>query len=632
MADSIQYNPFEQTIPYVKGEPDSMHSTYERMKVEIIPKIDGIKLVAREIVNLILKKQAASQVCVLGLATGATMVEVYAELVKIHKLESISFKNVVSFNLDEYYPIERSSPNSYWTYMHENLFNHIDMIPENIHVPNGEKNNEATIEECQKYEQLIEKYGGIDFQLLGIGRAGHIGFNEPGSSIYSKTRVIHLHPITIADAVKDFKSENNVPKKAITMGISTILNAKHIVMLAWGSAKADIIYRAVEGDISDKVPSTYLQNHMNCTVYIDQPASIKLTRSQFPWLVGSIQWDKKLKKKAVLWLCEKIKKPLLKLIEADYILNGLMELIRMYKSYSDLNIEIFNDVQHTITGWPGGKPMVNDSTRPERSLPYPKKVLIFAPHPDDDVVGMGGCEQRLVKQNHDVHIAYQTTGHHNVIKETSLRYHDFMKEFLSLGEGNKKLLPLLKPQEECDTKAINIAIRRSESLASCRYLHVPLDHISFLDFGFYDTGKITDEDVKRTIDLIGSIKPHQIYFNGDNESQNATNKLCFEIIKRALAVVFTMEWAVDLRVWLYKSVQTQWPLYQVDMAIPLSPEEVSLKRNSIFFHQSQKDFYNPNKKELWKIQEEKDHSAAVLLDQIGLPEYESVELFVRYGY
>ncbi|MGC1514193.1 MAG: glucosamine-6-phosphate deaminase, partial [Maribacter sp.] len=365
--------------------------------------------VAQEIANLIKKRQGQKRNCVLGLATGSSPIRVYEELVRMHKEEGLTFKNVVTFNLDEYLPMEPNNIQSYFYFMHEHLFNHVDIPEQNIHIPDGTVSTEETIDYCLSYEQKIKEHGGLDFQLLGIGRTGHIGFNEPGSHFNSGTRVVTLDHITRVDAAPSFLGIDNVPRKAITMGINTVRKAKRIILLGWGQNKADIIQKTIEGEVSSHVPATYLQHHENCTFVLDTGAGSELTRNKTPWLVDACTWTEDLKAKAMVWLCETTGKTILSLTDKDYNDNGMADLLISEDSY-DLNIKMFNKLQHSITGWPGGKPGADDTNRPERATPAKKRVIIFSPHPDDDVISMGGTFDRLVEQGHDVHIVYQTSG------------------------------------------------------------------------------------------------------------------------------------------------------------------------------------------------------------------------------
>ena len=477
-------------------------------------------IVAQEIARLIRKKQHQGLPCVLGLATGSSPIRVYEELVRMHKEEGLSFANVITFNLDEYLPMEKDNRQSYWYFMHEHLFNHVDMAPENINIPDGTLTGDDIIPYCLNYEQKIKDVGGIDFQLLGIGRTGHIGFNEPGSHYNSGTRVITLDHITRVDAAPAFLGIGNVPRRAITMGISTVQNARRIVLLGWGQNKAGIIKKTVEGEISSEVPATYLQRHYNCTFVLDNGAGSKLTRNKTPWLVDeSLEWTEILTAKSVLWLSITLNKSILSLTDKDYNDNGMSGLLAQQDSY-DLNIKMFNRLQHTITGWPGGKPNADDTNRPERATPAKKRAIIFSPHPDDDVISMGGTFDRLISQGHEVHVAYQTSGNIAVTDTEALKFAEVL-ESTNPSEKTKALINAIttKPESAVDTlevRKLKGNIRRGESYAATRYLDLPDDNVHFLDLPFYETGTVkknnlTQDDVDIMVNIIKEVKPHQIY-------------------------------------------------------------------------------------------------------------------------
>ncbi len=400
-------------------------------------------LIAREICDLIKSKQEKKKNCVIGFATGSSPTKVYQEIIRIHKEESLSFFNVIAFNLDEYYPIEKDDNNSYHHFMNENLFDHIDIPKENINIPSGEISEKEINKFCSSYEKKIDKNGGIDIQLLGIGRTGHIGFNEPGSHFNSTTRLITLDHTTRFDASKSFNGIENVPSKALTMGIRTIFNAKRIIIMAWGIQKSHIVKKSVENNIKSLIPTTYLQNHKNTTLVLDKECSSELTRFKTPWLVGPCDWSDVIKRKAIVWLCEITEKSILKLTDEDYNKNGLSDLLALEGSSYELNIKMFNHFQNTISGWPGGKPDSDDSTRPERKNPNPKRVLIFSPHPDDDVISMGGTFDRLVSQGHEVHVAYQASGNVAVSNHDALKFIEVSVDMFS-ADSNSKIKSMIK--------------------------------------------------------------------------------------------------------------------------------------------------------------------------------------------
>jgi glucosamine-6-phosphate deaminase len=625
----------------------------EKIAVKTFPSSElASTFVANEIANLIKQKALEGKPCVLGLATGSTPTKVYAELVRLH-LQGLSFKNVITFNLDEYYPMQPNSLQSYVRFMNEHLFNHIDIPKENIHIPDGTLPKEKVADFCKEYDNKIAKLGGIDLQILGVGRTGHIGFNEPGSSERSSTRLITLDQVTRIDAASDFFSEENVPKKAITMGVGTILHSKRIVMMAWGEGKGPIIRKAVEGPVTDQIPSTFLQKHPNTLVVLDEAASSQLTAVKTPWLVDSCVWTDRLIRKAVVWLCQQIKKPILKLTNHDYMEHGMGDIITEYGSAYQVNIKVFNDLQHTITGWPGGKPNADDKHRPERATPFPKKAIIFSPHPDDDVISMGGTFIRLVDQKHEVHVAYQTSGNIAVFDEDAIRFADFVRDFndsfgFSREDGLKfynKVVQDLKDKKPGDLDTPEVLqikglIRRGEAKAGCRSAGIPDDQAHFLDMPFYETGTVKkkplgEEDIQIIVDLITKIKPHQIYAAGDLSDPHGTHRVCLAAIFQAVDRLKHDPWMKDCYVWLYRGAWQEWDIDQIEMAVPLSPDELMRKRRAIFKHQSQKDsalFPGNDKREFWVRAEDRNHATAEAYNQLGLAEYEAIEAFVRYKF
>ena len=602
-------------------------------------------LVAHEIANLIQRKEELGEPCILGLATGSSPIKVYEELVRLHKEEGLSFANVVTFNLDEYYPMDKNNIQSYHHFMHEHLFNHVNILPENINIPDGNVNSEELQQYCIDYEMKIKSYGGLDFQLLGIGRTGHIGFNEPGSHINSGTRSITLDHLTRVDAAPAFLGIDNVPRKAITMGIGTVRAAKRIVLLAWGISKADILKSTIEGEVSSQVPATYLQEHSNTTFVLDSEASSELTRVKTPWLVKSCIWTEELKLKAVVWLSELTTKPILKLTDKDYNDNGMSGLLAEEGTAYNLNIKMFNQLQHTITGWPGGKPDADDSNRPERSNPSKKRVIIFSPHPDDDVISMGGTFDRLVEQGHEVHIAYQTSGNIAVSNEEALKFAEVSTVLNSLSSESDSIINFLKNKGKNDIDSVEVRklkglIRRSESLGATRYLGVPDANVHFLDLPFYETGTVkkgnlTDADIKIMCDLIEDIKPHQIYAAGDLADPHGTHKVCLDSLFEALKRLKHHSYMDDCWVWLYRGAWHEWETYHIEMAVPMSPDQVLKKRHAIFYHQSQKDgvmFQGDDSREFWVRAEDRNRATAKKYNDLGLAEYAAIEAFKRYHF
>ncbi|MDO3694678.1 glucosamine-6-phosphate deaminase [Wenyingzhuangia sp. chi5] len=602
-------------------------------------------LVAKEIANLIERKEEINEPCVLGLSTGSSPIKVYEELVRLHKEEGLSFKNVVTFNLDEYYPMDKNNIQSYHYFMHDHLFNHIDILPENINIPDGTVCFEEIRQYCIDYDMKIKSYGGIDFQLLGIGRTGHIGFNEPGSHINSGTRHVTLDHVTRRDAASSFLGIDNVPRKAITMGIDTIRRAKRIVLLGWGISKAKVIKKAIEGEITSNVPATYLQEHNNTSFVLDSEASSALTRVQTPWLVKSCIWTEELKAKAVIWLCELTQKPFLKLTDKDYNDHGMSPLIAKEGSAYDLNIEMFNKLQHTITGWPGGKPNADDTNRPERAIPDKKRVIIFSPHPDDDVISMGGTFNRLVEQGHEVHVAYQTSGNIAVSNEEALKFAEVSTFLNASSTESENIIEFLKNKSKNDIDSVEVRrlkgwIRRSESLGATRYMGVPDENVHFLNLPFYETGTVkkdnlSEADIKIMCDLIENIKPHQIYAAGDLADPHGTHKVCLDSLFEALKVLKPKSFMNDCWVWLYRGAWHEWETYQIEMAVPMSPDQVLKKRHAIFYHQSQKDgvmFQGDDAREFWVRAEDRNRETAKKYNDLGLADYAAIEAFKRYHF
>lgn len=602
-------------------------------------------IVANEIADLIRNKNDQNKPCILGLATGSSPIKVYEELVRMHKEESLSFANVITFNLDEYYPMDKNNIQSYFHFMHEHLFNHIDILPENTNIPDGKISTEDLYQYCIDYEMKIKSVGGIDFQLLGIGRTGHIGFNEPGSHFNSGTRSITLDHITRIDAAPAFLSIDNVPRKAITMGIGTVRSAKRIVLLAWGISKADILKKTIEGEITSNVPATYLQEHNNTTFVLDKGASKELTRVKTPWLVTSCIWTEELKLKAVTWLSELTNKAFLKLTDKDYNDNGMSSLLTEEGTAYDLNIKMFNKLQHTITGWPGGKPNADDTNRPERSTPEKKRVIIFSPHPDDDVISMGGTFDRLVEQGHEVHVAYQTSGNIAVSDEEALKFAEISKFLNSNSKESENIINFIKNKTDNDIDSLEVRklkgfIRRSESLASTRYLGLNDSNVHFLDLPFYETGtvkkkKLSEEDINIMCNIIETIKPHQIYSAGDLADPHGTHKVCLDSLFESLKRLKHHSYMDDCWVWLYRGAWHEWESYQIEMAVPMSPDQVLKKRHAIFYHQSQKDgvmFQGDDSREFWVRVEDRNRFTAKKYNDLGLADYAAIEAFKRYHF
>ena len=629
---------------------------FEKTHVKVFPNAnEGSKALADEIATLIKLKASKNEKCVLGLATGSTPKILYKELVRMHKEEGLSFKNVVCFNLDEYYPMQPDAKQSYHRFMAEQLFSHIDIDPENIHIPDGTVEKFKVRTYAESFENKIVESGGIDLQVLGIGLNGHIGFNEPGANRNSITRIVALETNTRLANAYEFNNVSEVPRLAITMGISTIMKAKRIVLLAFGATKAAIVQQSVEGHLCDSVPASFLQEHFQCSFFIDDASAQSLTRFKSPWLAGQINWTEKLIRRAVCSMASEMKKPLLMLTKEDYNHAGLADLLEKHGSVSAINLRVFNGLRDTVTGWPGGKPMEDIPRHPERRYPASKRVIIFSPHPDDDIISMGGTFIRLVQQGHDVHIGYQTSGNIAVSDEFVMRQIDFAVEFDSYFEIDKSLaggiwkdaldfIKLKQPNQK-DTpeiRSIKGMIRRTEARATCRYVGVKDENIHFMNLPFYETGLIkknppTEEDIKIHMDLIRKVKPHQIFAAGDFADPHGTHKVCFDVMFEALKRLKAEkdESIADCILWLYRGAWAEWDTWDIDMAIPMSPDQVLEKRNGIFIHQSQKDgvvFQGSDSREFWQRAEDRNAGTANLFDNLGLPQYAALEAFMRFEY
>ncbi len=630
-----------------------MISSFEKTPVKIFDTSEqGSKYVARQIVDLVKQRASEGKPCVLGLATGSTPLTLYKELVRIHQQENTSFRNVITFNLDEYYPLEPEAVQSYWSFMHRNLFNHLDIPAENINIPRGDLDQLEIKKHCMEYEAMIDAVGGIDLQVLGIGNNGHIGFNEPGSSIQSKTRLVTLANSTRIANSKDFQNISKVPRLAITMGIGTIMKARRILLMAWGF-KAHIVARAVEESPTEQVPASLLQLHNDCEFVVDSLAASELTRIKSPWLAGDMEWSPKMIRRAVVNMALKLDKPLLSLTNIDYTENGLGDLLVEKGEAYEINLMVYYMYRDLITGWPGGKPNAHIPIHPERSLPYPKRCLIFSPHPDDDIISMGGTFMRLHDQGHEVHVAYQTSGNIAVTDEFVTRYLDFVVGFEQMfGIDSAHSREILKDTHDflrektsshMDTpeiRQIKGLIRRGEAAATCRYVGLEEGQWHFMNLPFYETGAIEknpmgEEDIQITIDLLREIKPHQIYCAGDLADPHGTHKVCLDIIFESLRRIKAAgdEWLNDCYVWLYKGAWQEWDITEIEMAIPMSPDQVIRKRNGIFIHQSQKDmvpFQGKDSREFWQRAEERNANTADLIGRLGMTKYAAMEAFVRY--
>ncbi|MEY3174131.1 MAG: Glucosamine-6-phosphate deaminase 1 [Planctomycetota bacterium] len=630
-------------------------SQIERIRCSILSNSrEAARRVAAEIAQLIRIRQAEGRTCVLGLATGSTPTGIYAELVRLHREEGLSFRNVITFNLDEYHPMQPEDVQSYVRFMKEHLFNHIDIPAGQAHVPDGTVPAERVADYCRDYEARIAAAGGIDIQILGIGRTGHIGFNEPGSDQTTRTRMITLDSVTRTDAASDFFGTENVPRRAITMGVGTILEARRIFILAFGENKATIVAKTIEGPQTPAIPATWLQQHPNTEFLLDMAAAANLTRVRAPWLVSDLTWDPQLIRRAVIWLSEKHSKAILKLTDSDYNEGGLQDLLAEHGSAYEINLNVFRHLQSTIIGWPGGKP---DSKKSPGDRPqpfdhiFPKRVLCFSPHPDDDVISMGGTLIRLADQGHDVHIAYQTSGNIAVFDDDTLRFTEFVSDYCaafglmtdSIRELEDHVEEFLRRKlpgqvDSPQVQMIKGLIRKGEAVAGARCCGIPAANLSFLNMPFYETGGVkkkplTDADINIIVELLRKLRPHQIYAAGDLTDPHGTHRVCLKAIILACDQVRNDDWYRDCEVWLYRGAWQEWPVHQIEMAVPISPQEVRRKRDAIFKHQSQKDralFPGSDAREFWQRAEARNAATAAKYNQLGLAEYEAIEGFVRW--
>jgi len=630
----------------------SVLTRFEKIPTDIYESVDeGARQIATEIAFTIREKQKAGRFCVMALPGGNSPRSVFDELIRMHREEALSFRNVIVFNIYEYYPLAIEAVNSNLKSLQEMFLDQVDINKQNVFSPDGSIAKDTIFEHCRLYEQRIESFGGIDILLLGIGRVGNIGFNEPGSQVNSNTRLILLDNTSRNDAAKMFGGTENVPVSSITMGIATILAAKKIFLMAWGDDKAQMIKETVEGKVSDVIPASYLQMHNNTRVAIDLSAASNLTRIQRPWLVTSCEWNDKLIRSAIVWLCTLTKKPILKLTNKDYNENGLSELLALFGSAYNVNIKIFNDLQHTITGWPGGKPNADDTYRPERAKPYPKRVIVFSPHPDDDVISMGGTVRRLVEQKHDVHVAYETSGNIAVGDEEVVRFMHFINGFNQIFDAKSEVIDkkykdirtFINNKKEGDfdnTDMLRLKglIRRGEARTACSYAGIKSDHVHFLDLPFYETGKIqkspiSEKDVEIVRALLQEVKPHQIFVAGDLADPHGTHRVCTDSVLAAIDLEKGEKWIKDCRIWMYRGAWAEWEIENIEMAVPISPEELRLKRNTILKHQSQMEgapFLGNDERLFWQRSEDRNRGTAALYDSLGLASYEAIEAFVEY--
>lgn len=621
---------------------------YEKLPVKIFnEQKEASKVIVRDVMVQAKKKAAEGKNLVLALAASSACLQVYDDFIAAVKEKKMSFKNIEVFGMDDYYPLDRNELQSHYRFLKECLLDDVDIPAKNVHFIDSSK-RDNTEEYCQSYEKEIEKAGGIDIVITGT-----MAMNEPGSPYNSRTRKINLNFTTRVGAASEFFGVDDVPYYAITMGIATILEARKIYYLSWGEGSAPKIKKIVEGEVTKMVPASYLQEHGNAHIIVDRAGAVNLTRVETPWLTDKVTWTPYLIRKSVFWLCRKLDKPILKLTDRDYNDNGMSDLVTEKGPASQINIKVFNDLQHIISGWPGGKPNTDDSTRPERALPYPKRVVVFSPHPDDDVISMGGTLARLAEHGHDIHVAYQTSGNIAVFDHDVIRYLDFIRESADIFDIDPKNADALfkKIEKELAKKhpgqadplivrRIKTYIRRGEARSACRYLGIPDDHVNFLSLPFYETGGVKKKplgrkDIEIVKKLLQRIKPHQIFAAGDLSDPHGTHRVCFQAVIKACEELKDEPWFKDCRIWMYRGAWQEWDVAEAEMAVPLSPEEVKIKRSAIFRHQSQKDyplFPGSDSREFWLRAEERNHNTAVIFDKLGMAEYQAIELFVKYKF
>lgn len=626
---------------------------YERVQTQIVEnQNEAARQIADDIVARLRKKQKKNETFVLTLPCGTAVKPICDELVERYVSKKVSFRNLVFFNQYELFPFIDGS-----NYGLENiksmLLDHIDILPENVHTFDNTISVNDVAAECKHYEETLEEVGGLDYAVTVIGRNGNIGYNEPGSSINSMTRMILLDDTSLSEISKTFGKVSDVPRSAIIMGVKTLLSARKIVTFSCGEENCEMVRKVVEEKVVDTLPASYVQTHNDATCYVDLDAASHLTRIRRPWLVASCDWTDKLIRSAIVWLCSLVEKPILKLTNKDYNEHGLGELLALYGSAYNVNIKVFNDLQHTITGWPGGKPNADDSNRPERALPYPKRVIVFSPHPDDDVISMGGTVHRLASQGHDVHIAYQTSGNIAVDDEEVRRFMMFVKGYNKISGLNDnrvegkyaEVIDFLNNKKGAegdnrDVLDIKALIRRGEARTACAYAGIKRENIHFLNLPFYETGKIEKkpismDDVQIVLDLLRSVEPNQIFVAGDLADPHGTHKVCTDAVLAAIDVEKSRgaEWLKNCRIWMYRGAWAEWEIENIQMAVPMSPEELRFKRNTILKHQSQMEgapFLGNDERLFWQRSEDRNRATASLYNSLGLASYEAIEAFVEY--
>ena len=633
---------------------ESLRQTrYEKLRTNIYTDTnEGAYAIAQKVAALIRDKENHGERCVLGLSGGFSPLGVYDELVRMHQEEDLSFADVVVFNVSEFFPVNQDERHSNAKLLRTYLLNKVDFKSENFFTPDTNVNRSNVYDFCRRYEELIDQYDGLDLVLVSVGLVGNIAYNEPGSQISTLTRLMLLDNESQRDLKRYYSSISEVPTSAVTMGLSTLLNAKQVILLAWGENKSAILKDVIEGKTDDSVPASFLQLHKNAMAAIDLNAAQQLTRISHPWLVGPCEWTDMLIRRAIVWLCNETNKPILKLTNKDYNQHGLDELLALYSSAYNVNIKIFNDLQHTITGWPGGKPNADDTNRPERANPYPKRIVVFSPHPDDDVISMGGTLQRLVDQHHEVHVAYQTSGSIAVGDEEVIRYISLMQDVIDRFDTKNEvvrakyaeILHFLNNDKQAgdidtaDVLYIKARIRREEARTACRFMGVNPDNVHFLDLPFYETGKVqkgelSDKDILKIIPLLEDVQPHQIFVAGDLADPHGTHKVCLNAALAAIHELKTTLWMKECRIWMYRGAWAEWEIDHIEMAVPISPEQLRKKRHSILKHQSQMEsapFLGNDERLFWQRAEERNQATAQLYNKLGLASYEAIEAFVEY--
>ncbi len=610
---------------------------------------EGAEYIASEMVRYINRYVARKGKCVLALGAGENTLPVYAELIKLYKEGKVNFKDVVVFNISEFFPLQPEGPST-MTRLNEMFLSQVNILTRNVHTINPEITKETMYDYCQDYERQIAEAGGIDVALCEIGPAGAIAFNEPGSSASSFCRLVLLGNETRHAIAKSYKTEE-APTTAITLGLKNFIDAHRLITMAWGENRANIVCDVVEGPATNAVPASLLQGHPHIKLVTDLGGAEDLTRISKPWKVTSCEWSDKLIRRAIVWLCYQTNKPILKLTDKDYNDFGLGEVLALYGSAYNVNIKIFNDLQHTITGWPGGKPDADDTYRPERAKPYPKRVIVFSPHPDDDVISMGGTLKRLVDQHHDVHVAYETSGNIAVGDEDMMRYFlmfdKIAPEFGFGGDAYKKLSDSVREAvaakkagdiDTADVREIKTMIRQAEATIACNYIGVAPGHIHFLRLPFYETGTIKKGDLSQNdVDIVKAllqdVKPHEIFVAGDLADPHGTHKVCTDAVLAAIDELLDEPWMEDCRIWMYRGAWAEWEIDHIEMAVPISPEELRFKRNSILKHQSQMEnapFLGDDDRLFWQRAEDRNRATARLYQDLGLASYEAIEAFVEY--